>query len=526
MKRRLVVFYEDHLHVVLDSFSAQKRKWKIAISEKITYICAKDDSDVIFTGDVAGCICQLDLGTNQPILSFHLNVGSEIVQICSNGDQLLVSSKTHAYLVNCQTREYRLVGEKSRNGYFGACFSPVNSPELRVYSARRSSRIWVANSQGQVLSTQCYSDVQEAKLFRLVDNYLEPILDKGNLPSISEVCQLFCFDNLLLAITTTNVLLVIDLDTLLINYVVHLTAVVGQNQKRILPVQEKPLGPISVFLQESPRSLCLLILCKTVSAVSLLLAPMLENSLRIIDPPKPLYLDFTDQEMAVNLFKSLPQMAAGCEISDYQFLRECGTYLTEECLGQLLNKLPQLDMSIKSILSSPVYLSSRANVELEKSTEQSEEEVDKVNALQKPFSFPKLQTDMLKQGSLQLKNTLGRAARTSSRNLARTFQSAKISTDEANKMEAILNQLEEPIVSIPFQRNKSIRLKSNTDPPQTVDPSESETIPNSGQDTVEAQTLTQKEEQQDLRDPATEWPEQHQVKCDIYSKSKDNLKIN
>ncbi|CAB1422875.1 unnamed protein product, partial [Pleuronectes platessa] len=85
-------------------------------------------------------------------------VDSRVVQLGYQDGRLLVSSLSRCYLCDTEREKFWRVGNKERDGEYGACFFPQNKgllvgqPPL-LYCARPGSRIWEASFHGEVLST-------------------------------------------------------------------------------------------------------------------------------------------------------------------------------------------------------------------------------------------------------------------------------------------------------------------------------------------------------------------------------------
>ncbi|KAH8264515.1 hypothetical protein KR038_009376 [Drosophila bunnanda] len=85
-----------------------------------------------------------------------LYLDSPIVQIDDFESLLLVSNCTKCILCNTEYEEYKQIGNRPRDGAFGACFfvSPQESLQpSRIYCARPGSRVWEVDFEGEVLQT-------------------------------------------------------------------------------------------------------------------------------------------------------------------------------------------------------------------------------------------------------------------------------------------------------------------------------------------------------------------------------------
>ncbi|KAH8315229.1 hypothetical protein KR074_006456 [Drosophila pseudoananassae] len=85
-----------------------------------------------------------------------LYLDSPIVQIDDFESLLLVSNCTKCILCNTEYEEYKQIGNRPRDGAFGACFfvSPQEAVQpSRIYCARPGSRVWEVDFEGEVLQT-------------------------------------------------------------------------------------------------------------------------------------------------------------------------------------------------------------------------------------------------------------------------------------------------------------------------------------------------------------------------------------
>lgn len=95
-------------------------------------------------------------------------VDSCVVQLGHLEGHLLVSSLSRCYLCDTERERFWRVGNKERDGEYGACFLPQQQTGSRtpgagaahlVYCARPGSRIWEANFSGEVLSTHQFKQL-------------------------------------------------------------------------------------------------------------------------------------------------------------------------------------------------------------------------------------------------------------------------------------------------------------------------------------------------------------------------------
>lgn len=113
-----------------------------------------------------------------------MRLDSTIVQLDIYSNFLLASTKTKTYLCDTVQEQYRQIGKKLRDGYFGACFynkggfnidptqtedkllrnlkngnsSIVNRDAVKIYCARPGLRLWEANFDSSVVCTHQFRD--------------------------------------------------------------------------------------------------------------------------------------------------------------------------------------------------------------------------------------------------------------------------------------------------------------------------------------------------------------------------------
>ncbi|CAK1542608.1 unnamed protein product [Leptosia nina] len=153
---------------------------------------------MLFTGDDVGKISILQLNSFITKTMFHgssqtiMSLDSRICQLDTRDSMLLVSTLTRCYICNTSQEQYRQIGQKLRDGEFGACFviteksitngkaetnleitevkkyNIVDDAQFLVgdeysntlmYCARPSSRIWEATVDGMVRRTHQFKQV-------------------------------------------------------------------------------------------------------------------------------------------------------------------------------------------------------------------------------------------------------------------------------------------------------------------------------------------------------------------------------
>ncbi|XP_037307698.2 Hermansky-Pudlak syndrome 5 protein isoform X1 [Pungitius pungitius] len=135
--------------------------------QAVTALCWDASALRVFVGDAGGKVSFLRAGSSKmgkgsgfvifPVQTVT-TVDSRVVQLGYQDGRLLVSSLSRCYLCDTEREKFWRVGNKERDGEYGACFFPQNKgllvgqPHL-LYCARPGSRIWEASFNGEVLST-------------------------------------------------------------------------------------------------------------------------------------------------------------------------------------------------------------------------------------------------------------------------------------------------------------------------------------------------------------------------------------
>lgn len=156
--------------------------------QAITALCWDTSTLRVFVGDSAGRVTFLragssKLGKGSAFVIFPIQtvttVDSRVVQLCYHDNRLLVSSLSRCYLCDIEREKFWRVGQKERDGEYGACFLPQNrglvpgQPPL-LYCARPGSRMWEANFSGDVLSTHQFKQLLACPPLPLVSYRNEP----------------------------------------------------------------------------------------------------------------------------------------------------------------------------------------------------------------------------------------------------------------------------------------------------------------------------------------------------------------
>lgn len=141
--------------------------------QAITALCWDTNALKVYVGDTAGKVSFLRAGSSKtgkgsafvifPVQTVT-TVDSKVVQLGFQDGRLLVSSLSRCYICDTEKEKFWRVGNKERDGEYGACFFPQNrglllgQPPL-LYCARPGSRIWEANFNGEVVSTHQFKQL-------------------------------------------------------------------------------------------------------------------------------------------------------------------------------------------------------------------------------------------------------------------------------------------------------------------------------------------------------------------------------
>uniref|UniRef100_UPI00398F8C89 Hermansky-Pudlak syndrome 5 protein n=1 Tax=Pristiophorus japonicus TaxID=55135 RepID=UPI00398F8C89 len=138
----------------------------------VTALCWDATALRVFVGDNLGKVSGLKVNSSKQgkaaaFVMFPVQVittvDSRVVQLDYLEGRLLVSSLTRCYLCDTDREKFWKIGNKERDGEFGACFLPgaknVVSPQPLIFCARPGSRMWEVNFDGEVLSTHQFKQL-------------------------------------------------------------------------------------------------------------------------------------------------------------------------------------------------------------------------------------------------------------------------------------------------------------------------------------------------------------------------------
>ncbi|XP_016086206.1 Hermansky-Pudlak syndrome 5 protein [Sinocyclocheilus grahami] len=181
----LVVVWELHLE-------RRGRPERVSVSwehrgQTVTSLCWDNAALRVFAGDVGGKVSCVragssKLGKGSAFVIFPIQtittVDSRVVQLGYSDGHLVVSSLSRCYLCDTEREKFWRVGNKERDGEFGACFlqqSPAGQRgQALLYCARPGSRIWEASFGGEVLSTHQFKQLLACPPLPLVSYKNEP----------------------------------------------------------------------------------------------------------------------------------------------------------------------------------------------------------------------------------------------------------------------------------------------------------------------------------------------------------------
>lgn len=159
----------------------------------VTSLCWDTVALRVFAGDMGGKVSCVragssKLGKGSAFVIFPVQtvttVDSRVVQLGYTDGHLVISSLSRCYLCDTEREKFWRVGNKERDGEFGACFLTqglagqrgqlVGCPAPLLFCARPGSRIWEASFSGEVLSTHQFKQLLAVPPLPLVSCKNEP----------------------------------------------------------------------------------------------------------------------------------------------------------------------------------------------------------------------------------------------------------------------------------------------------------------------------------------------------------------
>ncbi|XP_068004376.1 BLOC-2 complex member HPS5 isoform X1 [Melanerpes formicivorus] len=155
---------------------------------KVTALCWDTAALRVFVGDHVGKVSAIKINTSKQgkaaatFVMFPVQiittVDSRVVQLDYLDGRLLISSLTRTYLCDTEREKFWKIGNKERDGEFGACFFPVGknsgNQQPLIYCARPGSRMWEVNFDGEVQSTHQFKQLLSAPPLPVVTLRLDP----------------------------------------------------------------------------------------------------------------------------------------------------------------------------------------------------------------------------------------------------------------------------------------------------------------------------------------------------------------
>ncbi|NXS95373.1 HPS5 protein, partial [Jacana jacana] len=161
---------------------------------KVTALCWDTAALRVFVGDHVGKVSAIKINTSKqgkaaatcvmfPV-QIITTVDSRVVQLDYLDGRLLISSLTRTYLCDTERQvifyleKFWKIGNKERDGEFGACFFPFGknsgSQQPLIYCARPGSRMWEVNFDGEVQSTHQFKQLLSSPPLPVVSLRLDP----------------------------------------------------------------------------------------------------------------------------------------------------------------------------------------------------------------------------------------------------------------------------------------------------------------------------------------------------------------
>lgn len=165
---------------------------------KVTALCWDSAVLRVFVGDHVGKVSAIKLNSSKQgkaaaFVMFPVqiitSVDSRVVQLENMDGRLLISSLTRSYLCDTEREKFWKIGNKERDGEYGACFFPggrssgVQQP--LIYCARPGSRMWEVNFEGEVQSTHQFKQLLSAPPLPIINTRSDPQYDSSPGPSQS-----------------------------------------------------------------------------------------------------------------------------------------------------------------------------------------------------------------------------------------------------------------------------------------------------------------------------------------------------
>ncbi|XP_062949244.1 BLOC-2 complex member HPS5 isoform X3 [Cynocephalus volans] len=157
---------------------------------KVTALCWDTAILRVFVGDHVGKVSAIKLNTSKqakataafvmfPVQTIT-TVDSCIVQLDYMDGRLLISSLTRSFLCDTEREKFWKIGNKERDGEYGACFFPgrcSGGQQPLLYCARPGSRMWEVNFDGEVISTHQFKKLLSLPPLPVISQRSDPQYD-------------------------------------------------------------------------------------------------------------------------------------------------------------------------------------------------------------------------------------------------------------------------------------------------------------------------------------------------------------
>ncbi|XP_073420192.1 BLOC-2 complex member HPS5 isoform X2 [Dendrobates tinctorius] len=158
---------------------------------KVTALCWDSAALRVFVGDHMGKVSAIKLNSSKQgkaaaaFVMFPVqiitSIDSRVVQLDYTDGRLLISSLSRSYLCDTDREKFWKIGNKERDGEYGACFVPggrsSGAQQPLIYCARPGSRMWEVNFEGEVLSTHQFKQLLSSAPLPIINTRSDPQYD-------------------------------------------------------------------------------------------------------------------------------------------------------------------------------------------------------------------------------------------------------------------------------------------------------------------------------------------------------------
>ncbi|KAM4689979.1 BLOC-2 complex member HPS5 [Rhinophrynus dorsalis] len=155
---------------------------------KVTALCWDTMILRVFVGDHLGKVSAIKVNSSKQgkaaaaFVMFPVQVittvDSRVVQLDYLDGRLLVSTLARSYLCDTEREKFWKIGNKERDGEYGACFFPAGrnfvGQQALIYCARPGSRMWEVNFEGEVQSTHQFKQLLSCAPLPIINLRSEP----------------------------------------------------------------------------------------------------------------------------------------------------------------------------------------------------------------------------------------------------------------------------------------------------------------------------------------------------------------